>query len=412
MRASIKFKIRSSKVKTSMLYLTISYQYTKDGKFQQLKIATGNNISTKHFDSKTGIKSSVGNIPLKLKVNKFKNEIEEKLNQLSLKRNISRIPPQSLLSLLLDKDQELLYSTLPEYIDFYIKNLSGKKSISTIKGYKYLKKRLIGSGFDFNIENINTDYVISYFESIKSKFNPNSMWKEKKNLRKYCKLLKIEVDWSNEKLQFKEVQTKAIYLNLDQLVQLWTFEFESKCLERVRDGFMFQCFTGMRFSDFIINQAEFIKDGTEEFVYYKSIKTGVESYIPVVPILKQLLNKYNYNLPVDISNANYNAYLKEAGKKVFEKEPKVNRDGVLVDFSSMICSHTARRSFATNFYKAKIPVLYIMNMLGMTKEKTFYNYIRVEKLEKAKEVYKQIMDNKEFSSFFSQTQAGQLSHSV
>jgi integrase len=49
----------------------------------------------------------------------------------------------------------------------------------------------------------------------------------------------------------------------------------------------------------------------------------------------------------------------------------------------LVSSHTARRSFATNAYKAGIPILAIMAITGHSTEKVFMKYVRVSKGEQA-----------------------------
>ena len=49
----------------------------------------------------------------------------------------------------------------------------------------------------------------------------------------------------------------------------------------------------------------------------------------------------------------------------------------------LVGTHTARRSFATNAYKAGVPPISIMKITGHTKESTFMKYIRVSSEENA-----------------------------
>ncbi len=49
----------------------------------------------------------------------------------------------------------------------------------------------------------------------------------------------------------------------------------------------------------------------------------------------------------------------------------------------LVCTHTARRSFATNAYKAGVPTIAIMKITGHTQESTFLRYIKVSAEENA-----------------------------
>ena len=54
----------------------------------------------------------------------------------------------------------------------------------------------------------------------------------------------------------------------------------------------------------------------------------------------------------------------------------------------LIKSHTARRSFCTNKYKAGMSVYDIMLFSGHTTEKEFYKYIRIKDEERASHIVK------------------------
>ena len=45
----------------------------------------------------------------------------------------------------------------------------------------------------------------------------------------------------------------------------------------------------------------------------------------------------------------------------------------------LMTTHTARRSFATNAFLAKVPVKLIMDITGHSSPKTFYSYIKITK---------------------------------
>ena len=49
----------------------------------------------------------------------------------------------------------------------------------------------------------------------------------------------------------------------------------------------------------------------------------------------------------------------------------------------LVSTHTARRSFATNAYKAKVPMLSIMKITGHKKTETFQKYISLSNEEHA-----------------------------
>ena len=49
----------------------------------------------------------------------------------------------------------------------------------------------------------------------------------------------------------------------------------------------------------------------------------------------------------------------------------------------LVCTHTARRSFATNAFLMDIPTISIMKITGHRTEKSFMKYIRISQEENA-----------------------------
>lgn len=175
-----------------------------------------------------------------------------------------------------------------------------------------------------------------------------------------------------------------IYLNEEELQTLFNFDFSNNArLDRTRDLFLIGCYTGLRFSDFShLTPDNITHDGRILTVFTQ--KTGVKVSIPINPQLQAILNKYEGIPPRAISNQRMNSYLKEIGqlidltdtvqtsktigglkvKKTFEKWQK-------------LCTHTARRSFATNAYLAGISTIDIMRITSHKTETSFLKYIKI-----------------------------------
>jgi integrase len=201
--------------------------------------------------------------------------------------------------------------------------------------------------------------------------------------------LKIKDGW----LVAKREEPPAIYLTEDELSQLFHFDLSSNPrLCRVRDLFLIGCHTGLRFSDFtMLKPGNFKKtaDG-KEYIEMITQKTGAKVTIPVKSEVREILTRYAYQIPKPISNQNFNEYLKEVGELAGLTEPTMLtrfRNGKRSDQTcpkfELMTTHTARRSFATNAYKAGVPVKYIMTVTGHTTEREFYKYVRIRPDEHA-----------------------------
>ncbi len=194
--------------------------------------------------------------------------------------------------------------------------------------------------------------------------------------------------------KIKEEEATTIYLTESDLAKLRALDLSHTArLEKARDLFLIGCYTGLRVSDFKTLQAHNIKSDTIE-IYQK--KTGGKVTIPIRPALRLLLEKYAVSGLPALSDQKLNEYIKEVGKAAGICEMVENRRTVagkleveILPKYSLITSHTARRSFATNEYKNGVPARSIMAVTGHKTEKAFQKYIRL-----AGEEHAQIMASK------------------
>ena len=232
---------------------------------------------------------------------------------------------------------------------------------------------------------------------------------------KKIQTLKIFLNTANEQginpyQKFKSRKFKSLseesentYLTKEELKQFYEFDFSKKpSLERVRDLFIVGCWTGLRFSDIQQITPDKING---DFIEVKQKKTGKKVVIPVHHTVREILRKYNGELPQAISNQKFNEYLKEAAKIAKLKAPftkTIVKSGLKVEKKypkhELISSHTARRSFCTNAYKDNIPTLAIMAISGHRTEKAFLKYIKADGKEHAKKVLQVWKNNGEFMS--------------
>lgn len=191
--------------------------------------------------------------------------------------------------------------------------------------------------------------------------------------------------------------TDTIYLNESELQQLKGKDFsKSPYLDRVRDWFLLLAWTGCRFSDLEKVGKTDIKDG---FITFRQQKTNNKVTIPLHPVVLEILEKYDYDLPNPISNQRFNEYIKEAAKLTDINSMEsitITKGGKLQTESfpkwELISSHTGRRSFCTNMYKRGLPTLMIMSISGHKTEKSFLKYIKVKQSEHA-EMMKKAWEN-------------------
>ncbi len=328
--------------------------------------------------------------------------------------NSGLIPSPDLLKQLLDvalkgknsKPDHTFFTFLQEVIDQAASGLrinpkTGKAiTKSTPKIYTTLQNKLNEfkkiSRRPINFDTIDLEFYNDYKDYLtnKIKLSANTIGKHIQTI----KLIMNEATEAgfNTNLAFKSKKfvvlredAQNVYLTEDELKKIEGLDLSlSPRLDRVRDMFLVGCHTGLRFSDFSILKPNQIKDG---FIETTQIKTGGAVVIPVHDVVKGILVKYNGQLPQAITNQKFNKYIKDVVKLVDELKIEVDitstKGGKSVTVRSQKCdlvsTHTARRSFATNQFRAGLPSLTIMSITGHKTEKAFLKYIKVTPSEHA-----------------------------
>ena len=268
---------------------------------------------------------------------------------------------------------------------------------------------------DFRFEEINQlfyDGFVAYLQSEIQDIDSNGKLKMDENgkpvllkesftansVGKHIRILKLMLNeatnqsintssyYNNFHVFTEDVDT--VYLNEKELQQLKDKDFsKSPYLDRVRDWFLLLAWTGCRFSDLEKVGKTDIKDG---FITFRQQKTNTKVTIPLHPVVLEILEKYDFNLPEPITNQRFNEYIKEAAKatEINSIELVTTTIGGRLETNQypkweLISSHTGRRSFCTNMYKRGLPTLMIMSISGHKTEKSFLKYIKVKQSEHA-----------------------------
>lgn len=104
------------------------------------------------------------------------------------------------------------------------------------------------------------------------------------------------------------------YLTFEEFKKIKESPMPTLCLEKVRDLFVFQTYTCLRYSDLAAFDSNRIQKINGMPVYLEdSIKTTKRFTIPLLTPAIEILNKYNGKLPI-ISNVKYNLYLKNVAQ--------------------------------------------------------------------------------------------------
>lgn len=204
----------------------------------------------------------------------------------------------------------------------------------------------------------------------------------------------------NYKPKLATTKKKIIFLTIEEIKRLKAYEIPDKYahLEKVRDVFIFCCFTGLRHSD-VYNLRR--SDVKEDHIDVTTIKTADSLTIDLNDEARRILDKYkdfdfpdNKALPV-ISNQKMNDYLKELCKLAgFDEEIRLTtyhgseRIDMVYPKYELIGTHQGRKSFICNALAAGIPVNVVMKWTGHSDYKAMKPYIEVADTIKAREMNK------------------------
>lgn len=197
----------------------------------------------------------------------------------------------------------------------------------------------------------------------------------------------FDVDYSFECISVDMEEVMSVYITSDEIENIYMMKV-TKSQEIIRDRFVANCLTGMRYSDFSKLTSSNIQGG---MIVRKTQKTGEQVMVPMHRIVKEIIKKYDGFPPYINSSQNYNKSIKRICRKAGLTDRIMierTKGGKVIRKTfkryELVTSHTARRSFATNAYIAGIPTARIMLITGHTTEQSFFKYIRIGKRENAK----------------------------
>ncbi len=205
------------------------------------------------------------------------------------------------LSILRQKAYDRILQFLDEYGKFH--SFSDVNEGNILELDRYLqKKKMMASSRWVNYHRFLNTFIIDA---------------QKENLMTYNPYDRIHIDKGDDSQSIERC------LSMEELRQLRSLPMPSDKLDRVRDLFVFQCYTCMAYvdlADFTINKVKVV-DG-KDIILGRRGKTGIEYQVPLLGPARQILDKYSGQLPTTLTrrkkggngimtNQQYNRTLKE-----------------------------------------------------------------------------------------------------
>ncbi len=205
----------------------------------------------------------------------------------------------------------------------------------------------------------------------------NGIMKHIERLKKIARL-GVMMEWMPkhpfERFQLRFQKTERDFLTTQELTLLENFSFSTERLNRVKDLFVFSCYTGLAYIDLFNLTPSNLCIGIDGEYWIKTFrqKTEVAVNVPLLPQALKIIEKYkndpivvNKNALVPLfSNQKVNQYLKDVAK-----ECKIQK---YINF------HLARHTFATTVTLTNgVPIETVSKMLGHTKLSTTQVYVHI-----------------------------------
>ena len=406
-KRSIVFDLENRKYKGKLISDNVPIRIRLTYSGNRIELSTGLRIDRDKWDTKekkvkknctNKLKQSASDINAKLSGYEFdlqnvfkKFEIEERIpTNEEVKHLFNQI--------YLDNKTNSKKKGFFEYLDEFILE-NGKQKNWTDKTYSKFET------VKNHLKNFNSKSTFSYFDD-RGLTSYVEFLRERREMRNstidnqvsflkwflkwaYSKGYNNNLAYQTFKPKLKTTQKKIIFLTPEELKKIKEFNIPQtkKYLERVRDVFLFSCYSGIRYSDAFNLKKTDIKDAYFEIT---TVKTNDSLIIELNKNTKEILEKYkdipfqgNKALPV-ISNQRMNEYIQELGKLTEIEEPirityyKGNeRKDEVIPKHKLLSTHAGRRTFICNALSLGIPVNVVMKWTGHSDYKSMKPYIDI-----------------------------------
>lgn len=383
----------------TQIYLFFSYS----GK--RLRIYTGQKVEPKKWDKRKQRAKGINN-PFHVELNLLLDDLENtiKANYIKLIRSGTALTKNKLVQPIrniINKEKKGKQFNLLNYMDHLFEKMKNeKKSANSIKGFKSRSKfiKAFAKNRPHDFDDIDIKFVLDFKDLlIEKNFSNNYANKLISTLkavlnRAIDERLTTNRDWKTKRFMIPKESVHNIYFNVDQLTDLFYFDFEDEHIAQTRDSFLIDCFTGLRFSDGVeLHRDKLIERDGNYLFSVNTKKTNERVYIPLHPIVKNIMDKYDGGLPPVVTEQTMNKNLKIMGQIAEFNEPvykTITKGGKRIETKyfmwELITTHTGRRSLATNLHLADIPAKSAMLVTGHKTVKQYMEYIKITSEQNAK----------------------------
>jgi len=245
--------------------------------------------------------------------------------------------------------------------------------------------------YPLEYESINQEFYQTFFA-----WASNDCGLVDASISNFIKVLKTFLKWSRKRGHHSTTEYESFYgdkrtveriaLSVDDLRIIRDLDLsDSKRLSRVRDHFLLQSYTGLRYGDLVKLEPHHFDDKAG-VIRLTTTKTDTPCIIPITKPLSLLLERYPSRLFEFPSQVKQNLYIKELGVRAgFTQQTTVShyRSGKRVEEvktkSELITTHVARRTFVSTSIRFGVPESVISVVTGHSAKGTLQqHYIRLD----------------------------------
>lgn len=227
----------------------------------------------------------------------------------------------------------------------------------------------------FDFSDITYTFLTQFEQYLRGRGNaPNTIAKHLRNLRTLTNEAINQGYISPDSYPFRKYRIhqekpKHVHLTKSELRRIERITCTSKRTEAVRQAYLFCCYTGLRYSDFVhITDRNITTRNSKRWLTITSIKTNITSDIPISLLFDGAAVSLLDNTPIAQlthigSNADANKHL-----KLIATQAHIDK---------RLTFHTARHTFATLLIHNGIPITTVQRLLGHTDLSTTQIYSEV-----------------------------------
>ena len=287
-------------------------------------------------------------------------------------------------------ETESMAARFEEFIATYTMRSSGglvtavRPSMATLQRYRHVLSTLVewsaATGRPLSYDAMTVEFYLQYSAWLSearsvSDATVSNYIKTIKTFMRWAKFKGYHANSAYEQFYRDKRTSETIALTLDELRTIRDHDLsDAPRLARVRDHFLLQCYTGMRYGDLQRLEPRHFDDALG-VIRFTTEKTNTRCIIPITAPLRTLLERYPSRLFELPSGVKQNLYLKELGERVgMIQEVSTERymQGRRVEEThkkyELLTTHVARRSFATLSVRFGVPESVIGVVMGHSRK--------------------------------------------